>query len=303
MRHVICPKCKTRYRIPDNIVNCASRRMRCSKCENVFVLQSEQDIQSDVCELVQASDPLLTAKAPIAKGGTPYQIDEDAETTMYVPEKHDHLLAHYGMDVAFEDDDLFNLDTSCREPGDTPRSHFLGKFMFGFSLTIVVFFLFMFYLSGWTFSFDRLDERVAAFFSGELRPKMAMELEGLEVTLTESHLVFSELEASKLVATGLVFNNTPFRKSHIVLRGTLYDKNGNLLKQLDFPCGAKFESELFGQIQAAGMGAFDLDKNSLPNCVIGPDGVKKYHLILRLPSDYSNGSRLDVQPVSAKISR
>jgi len=254
-------------------------------------------------QMTAAANTVLHQQAPQLTVGTntvPHQ--QGPQTTVgtnAVPYQQEQQIT-VGTNTVPNDDTALEVTDFSPQIVAPTFSSFMGKVMFGLTLCIAISLAFVAYRNGWDLSLGQLDKQFAFAFSGQILNKGSEEVEGLEVAMQKSRVLFTEDRIPILITTGMVFNNSPFQRSHIVLRAALYDDQDNLLAEVDFPCGTSFESEILREIHSADGIPANGENDQHANCYLDTNGSKKFKLSLPVPHDHENLPRVEVYPYSAK---
>jgi predicted Zn finger-like uncharacterized protein len=176
-----------------------------------------------------------------------------------------------------------------------------GKVAFGVIIVLIAFFLFVAGRNGWSLSLSALPEQVSFAFSSSSLEEIPESAENIEATVVTKKVVTSS-RGTYLIVSGEVINNNPSGRSHILLRGRLYDGQGELRGEARMPCGRAIDKKIIRKTPAHSISQHYMDKGRLHNCQIGPNGNRIFQVVFNdLPDDYDAGFDIRVNAIAATI--
>jgi len=305
---VVCDKCKTEYTLDDAKVRPGETKVRCSRCQNVFIVPhpftlKEEEIFGESGE--KAEDAFLkewarefparpsqkpTASAP-AKGPAPRAfVPPSAEESLFVEEPPPEKAP-----VPEEEVLPFKTKPAATAPARRRQSKVSTTFLLGmFLLVTVAGALYYWSKMGRSIpAFEFIYEKIYNVMEGKKEQKLfLLYLKGAEYTL-EGGKVF--------VVQGKVANRSPETKKLVKLKALLYDKTGKVVATGSGLCGITITDEevqkstydalksSFGFI-AVGQAKPVPSQQSLPFTIIffsPPEGASQYQVEIDESSESS----------------
>jgi predicted Zn finger-like uncharacterized protein len=248
-------------------------------------------VKSDSTPAPLASEP---PKRPSRPDASQTPISRTPSQGVEVPDFYGYQAQAWETEVPL-DLDRFAVESS------SGTAQAVGKLMTILTVVIVAFFIFVGYRNGWSLSYDEIGKQVSIAFSLEQNEKPPKEAESIEVTVDERRMLFRNKDEPMLVVTGKVFNNAPLYRTHIVLRGRLFDARGEMRSQIRFPCDKIIEDAKLKEASRGTVANFFKKEGELHNCTIPGESNTFYQLVFEdVPPDYDESFSLEVDPIYAR---
>ena len=180
------------------------------------------------------------------------------------------------------------------------KSQKIGKIVAISSGVLVLFLMFVMYRNGWSLSVLELPSQVAFAFSGGEREDFPDEVADLE-TLVGENRILTAGSKTYLVVTGTIFNNSPVRRSEIMLRGKLRDAGGEVRATTEAPCHIILEDADIKGTAHGQIASHYRKGGTMYDCMIKGESRTVFQLIFETPpADYNPSFEVDVIPIFAK---
>jgi predicted Zn finger-like uncharacterized protein len=247
---VVCDKCKTEYNLDDSKVRPGETRVRCSRCQNVFIVPhpftlKEEEIFGESGEKTEdaflkewarelpAQPPKKTAPPAPDKGSTPRAfVPPAAEESLFVEEPVPEKAP-----TPAEEALPFKTRPAAAGPARRKQSKVSTTFLLGiFLLVTIAGALYYWSKMGRSIpAFEFIYEKIYDLMEGKKEQKLfLLYLKGTEYTL-EGGKVF--------VIQGKVANRSQETKKVVKLKASLYDKTGKVVATGNGLCGVTITDE------------------------------------------------------------
>jgi predicted Zn finger-like uncharacterized protein len=309
---VVCDKCKTEYNLDDAKIRPGETKVRCSRCQNVFIVPhpftlKEEEIFGEPAEKTEDAFlkewarefPAQPPKKPIPtapdRGPAPRAfVPPSAEESLFVEEPPPEKAPTPAEEVL-----PFKTKPVAEAPAKRRQRKISATFLLGmFLLLIVAGALYYWSKMGRSIpAFEFIYEKIYGFMEGKKEQKLfLLYLKGAEYTL-EGGKVF--------VVQGKVANRSQETKRLVKLKGSLYDKAGKVVATNSGFCGITITDEeiqkstydvlksSFGFI-AVGQAKPVPSQQSLPFTIIffsPPEGASQYQVEIDESSESGEGKR------------
>ena len=195
------------------------------------------------------------------------------------------------------------LDLSSYSIAEKPEhtaAQTVGKIIFLLGLMIIGILIFISYRNDWNLSFFELPEQIGFAFSDEATDHLPDAVSHIDVTILDKKIIMSEQNNAYLVVAGEVVNNNPGSREHIIIRGKLYDGDGNFRVESRLPCSKIFEDKAIKRISKNAIKSRFMKDNKLINCSIAPNDSTLFQIIFEnIPDDYNATFTVKIQAVAA----
>ncbi len=182
-----------------------------------------------------------------------------------------------------------------------PQNQQTGKIVGGIAALVILFFVFVAFRNGWDLSLPNLADQVAFAFSSGSYEALPEETESIETTISNRRLLAGADNRGFLIVEGEVFNNAAASRSHVVLRGRLFDKHNDVRGETKAPCGRSLDDAQVKTLQKGSLNGHYRPGGELYNCALKANGAGAYQLIFDdLPLDYDSSFTVEVQAVLAR---
>jgi hypothetical protein len=205
-----------------------------------------------------------------------------------------------GNSRAWEVEAPLELDTYTIRSDVHPGHQLAGKVIAGIFVALVGFLIFVAARNGWNLSIPDLPEQIAFAFSNEAGETLPAEVENMDVTVIDRRMVLADDGTAYLSVGGEVFNNNMAGRSHIILRGRLYDSAGDLRAEARMPCGRAVDDKALKATPKGTVAGHFSPGGTLYNCQLSPDGSTLFQVIFEnVPADYDATFEVKVMVVAA----
>ncbi len=205
-----------------------------------------------------------------------------------------------GNSRAWEVEAPLELDTYTIRSDVHPGHQLAGKVIAGIFIALVGFLIFVAARNGWNLSIPDLPEQIAFAFSSEAGESLPAEVENMDVTVMDRRMVLADDGTAYLSVGGEVFNNNMAGRSHIILRGRLYDSAGDLRAEARMPCGRAVDDKALKATPKGTVAGHFSPGGTLYNCQLSPDGSTLFQVIFEnVPADYDATFEVKVMVVAA----
>ena len=307
---VVCDKCKTEYNLDDAKVRPGETKVRCSRCQNVFVVPNlfslkEEEIFGETTE--KAEDAFLKewakefpAQAP-QKPTTPAPSKGPAPRAFVPPAAEEKLFVEELPPTPTPAEEVLPVKTKATAPAPARRKQrkVSSTSLLAMFLLLVMAGAFYYWNKiGYSIpAFEFVYEKIYSFMNGKKEQKLfLLYLKGSEYTL----------EGGKVyVVQGKVANRSQETKRVVKLKGSLYDAGGKVIATGTGLCGVTISDE---EVQKS---TYDVlrtsfafvpvgqakpvpPQQSLPFTIIffsPPEGATQYHVDIDESSEESGSKR------------
>jgi hypothetical protein len=179
-----------------------------------------------------------------------------------------------------------------------PHAKVLGIGLTSAVAISVLFFVFVAYRNGWTLAQSSLPSSISyAFSSRPTERRLAAEVRGLEITLESVRTINRPNAPAVLVVEGSVFNNTSVKKTEVILRLRIFDKNGEILLEVEKPCGKFLQETEIMRLEPG-----QVKKTRASSCSISAASTAVYQFLFEeFPLDFDPQSDVEIKAVAAEI--
>jgi hypothetical protein len=147
----------------------------------------------------------------------------------------------------------------------------------------------------------KLGKQIGFAFSAGEREDIPEEAGGLEAFVDSRQTILGHDKRAFLSIVGGVINNDVATRSHILLRGRLYDANGDLRKEAKAPCGHALTEKEIKATARGKMEAHYQKGGKLINCAIKSNSSGAFQIVFEdLPSDYDSSFKIEVKAIHAQ---
>ncbi len=326
-----CPKCSTGYSIPENMIGEKPRKMRCSRCKNLFTIARRSEaapsgyeeftgqhhlpgefaflkesptkepapqLEEPTPQLVQPAPPAPMPAQP-APAPPPPPIDApesvETDTSTSASEIYGGTASSWEMEAPL---DLGGFVVANEVPA---RGQTIGKLIFVIVVLLVGFLVFVAYRNGWDISIPDLGDQISFALSGEKLEELPKEARDIEVMIHRRKIIMNREKVTFLVVQGEVTNNATAGRSRIIMRAQLIDAVGDIRAQVRAPCGKLIDDSIIEATPKGAMGGHYRRGGALYNCSVEGNGNTVFQLIFdEVPADYDDSFDVRVQAVAAR---
>jgi predicted Zn finger-like uncharacterized protein len=246
---VVCDKCKTEYNLDDTKVRPGETKVRCSRCQNVFVVPhpltlKEEEIFGETAE--KAEDAFLkewakefpaqppqkpTPRAPDRSQQPKPFVPPSAEESLFVEEPPSKQASSPEEEVL-----PFKIKPLAAAPERRRQSKVSTTFILSVFLLVTITGAFYYWSKmGQSIpAFEFIYEKIYSFMEGKKEQQLFLFYKGSEYTL-EGGKVF--------VIQGKVSNRSQETKKIVKLKGSLFDKAGRAVATSSGYCGITITDE------------------------------------------------------------
>ncbi|MCP4198058.1 MAG: hypothetical protein GY762_12995 [Proteobacteria bacterium] len=200
----------------------------------------------------------------------------------------------------WEEEDPFDL-TGFHVEQQNERSKKIGKAITIVIAVVALFFVFVAYRNSWSLSMPKLGKQIGFAFSAGEREYIPEEARGLEAFVDSRQTILGPEKRAFLAIVGGVINNDVATRSHILLRGRLYDASGDLRKEAKAPCGHTLTEKKIKATAGGKMEEHYQKGGKLINCAIKSNSSGAFQIVFDdLPSDYDSSFKTEVRAIYAE---
>lgn len=323
-----CPQCSTGYSIPENMIGGKPRKMRCSRCRNLFTIArraeaapsgyeeftGQHHLPGEFAFLKEspAKEPPVQPEEPPAKPEEPpaQPVQPAPPTPMpaqpappasapptspSAPEIYGGTASAWEMEAPL---DLGGFTITNEIPS---RGQATGKVIFVVVVLLIGFLLFVAYRNSWSISIPDLGDQIAFAFSGEKLEELPEEARDIEATINRRKIITNREKTPFLVVQGEVTNIAMARRSKIIMRAQLIDTIGDIRAQVRAPCGKLIDDSVIEATPKGAMNGHYRSGGALYNCSVEGGGNTVFQIIFdEVPADYDDSFEVRVQAVAAQ---
>jgi predicted Zn finger-like uncharacterized protein len=230
---VQCPKCKTKYRMDDELVRDGGTQVRCSRCKAVFEVPSEEPAP----EIVEAGKGEEEDFLGLGRGERSNQV-KPSEPAVEEPSISARLgLGNEDLD---EEDRGNGEDRSDHGPEKSSKRGRTAALLLILVLVLLAAGVYYFYPQVQPFIPASIAQRIAATTSdhGFLRKEEpGSDVENINLVDVRQYFVANDKIGQLFVIEGRAVNGYSTPKELIRLQASLYDGLGNVIESKQFLCG------------------------------------------------------------------
>jgi predicted Zn finger-like uncharacterized protein len=331
-----CPKCSTGYSIPENMIGEKPRKMRCSRCKNLFTIARRAEAAPSGYEEFTGQHHLpgefaflkeSPAKEPPPQPEEPPPQPEETSPQLVQPAPPTPMPAqsapiapapltvtteptppppsapeiYGGTASAWEMEAPLDLGGFTIANEVPPKGQATGKVIFVVVVLLVGFLVFVAYRNGWAISIPELGDQIAFAFSGAELEDLPKEARDIEATINRRKIIMNMEKTPFLVIQGEVTNIATARRSKIIMRAQLIDAVGDIRAQVRAPCGKLINDSVIEVTPKGAMKGHYRSGGAFYNCSVEGGGNTVFQLIFdEVPADYDDSFDVLVQAVAAK---
>ena len=252
---VQCETCRTKFNIDETLLNKEGSKVRCSRCENIFVAYPEEHNEAEDLLDVSAEQQEMEAEKEAVGAG----FDDDNRFEEDAMEDIGDLEAEYGEDssdfleegdvqkIASKDDKEKAEETS--KDVDEAIEHVSDRKKGGKSRNLLIFIAIILLLAGaGAYVYFQTPHLISGFLAlstkpAEIQKSSDMGARRLEILTVDGSFVDSEKAGRFFVICGKLRNNYPKRRNSILVKGSLLNESGQVVKEKSAYAGNTFKEE------------------------------------------------------------
>ncbi len=316
-----CPRCSTGYSIPENTIGDKPRKMRCSRCRNLFTIARRAEAAPSGYEEFTGQHHLPgefaflkespAKEAPPQPEEPPPQLVQPAPPAPIPAQPAPPAPApppspsvpeiYSGAASAWETEAPLDLGGFAISNEIPAKGQAIGKVIFVVVVLLVGFLVFVAYRNGWAISIPALPDQIAFAFSGEELEDLPKEARDIEAIIDRRKIIMNREKTPFLVVQGEVTNNATVGRSRIIMRASLIDTVGDIRAQVRAPCGKLMDDSVIEATPKGAMEGHYRRGGALYNCSVEGNGNTVFQLIFdEVPADYDDSFDVRVQAVAAR---
>jgi len=313
-----CPKCEVAYELPDNALpkeklDGTPFKLKCFKCKTIFTIaykpEKPEDPNNGKSGYEEFADPETHADQEHRDEQTSDEKDILVEVFNGTGDDNSssEKLSANGMvtnTAAWNQNNTLNLSAFATQNKQSFAWFTTLMIFFGIAVT-VAFFVFVSWRNDWTISFPLLGAQISNAFFGEDEPVLVTPeaLASLTATLDEGYKITSRKDKRHIVViTGTVKNTDTRARRKVMLEARIVDYKGKTKRKKIAPCGWMVKDKRLKKLELGDADKIYKRNNRMFNCVIGPDGTKKFKIFFDdLPDNYNDSFSILVKPISAEL--
>ncbi len=181
------------------------------------------------------------------------------------------------------------------------RSKKIGKLVTVVIVVAAMLLVFVAYRNNWSLSMPNLGKQIGFAFSGGEREDIPEEATDLEAFVDSRQTILGADKRAFLAIVGGVINNDSAPRSHILLRGRLFDGSGDMRSEAKAPCGHSLtEKEIKTTAPGKMEHRYQKDGQFL-DCTIKSNSSGAFQMVFDdLPADYNSLFKVEVRAIYAQ---
>ncbi len=250
-----------------------------------------------------SSDPLVPDRKPQGDPTEPTVMDfEEPEdrSTEQATDNESPPPPRQSAAPEWEEQDPFDLagfDLDQQNEG----SKKIGKLVTVVILVAAMLLVFVAYRNNWSLSMPNLGTQISFAFSGGEREDIPAAATDLEAFVDSRQTILGTDNRAFLAIVGGVINNDSAPRSHILLRGRLFDGKGDIRSEAKAPCGHSLTEKEIKTTAPGKMEHHYQKDGQFLNCAIKSHSSGAFQMVFDdLPADYDSSFKVEVKAISAQ---
>ena len=319
-----CTNCKAKFRVPDSKIKKDQTKVRCAKCEQIFVAKIGENVFSEEARKPKASErvpeppPNDLPEAPIFKESElsfsqessikdliqeelkgsgdekssradefpdPDTANLPKEQLEEMKESGDDSAMGSSMEVPIGRIELKKMPAGGRQQARRGKEYNFKKSVYSlYPLVLCLAFIAGLFMVGLTFPFKD-TVLLGSSVPGSIKP-------GLTITKIQSETVSTVSGDTFFVIRGDIFNNSNKPKAKINLQGELYSTNNLFIVKEQFPCCLGFSKETLHEISNLDSFILMYKKDQIEE--LKPYQRLPFTLVFKKPDEFVKSFRVNI---------
>ncbi len=232
-----CEACRTKFNVDESLIKSEGSKVKCSRCENVFIAYPPEKIETD-----EHQDILAAARELETQGQKP-EAKVGEEMSPYESYKEEPMDDIEDLEVGF-----YESDQEVSEEAEKPIAVSDKKKGKSYKMPIFVLII-IFLLGAGAVVYFRAPHVISDFLtltekSTESQKSADMGANRLEILTVDGSFVESEKAGRLFVIQGRLRNNYSKSRTFILVKGSILDEKGQAIKEKSAYAGNTFKDEL-----------------------------------------------------------